>query len=81
MAVAVRDDVTCEKIVWEREAVNRGGNYVVSKGDRGSGMCVLWLPKPTTRTFAGLRHATCSPHLLSFHPTVLKSNGVRHFIV
>jgi len=38
-SVAVRDDVTCEKIVWEREAVNRGGNNLVSKGGWGRG-CV-----------------------------------------
>ena len=36
LASEVRDDVTCEKIVWERGAVNRGGNNFVIRGDWGS---------------------------------------------
>ena len=46
--LAVRDDVTCEKIAWERKVVNRGGNNHVIKGDWGQsfhGECVLWLPR------------------------------------
>jgi hypothetical protein len=53
------------------------GNQGDRSPSRGLLLVRLWLPKPENLVLLYL----ATPRLSSFHPTVLKSNGARHFIV